>query len=1155
MNATASIDERSFRRILSRNVALPIGIGVLGAALFIALIGYLLYVLSWVEHTDMVMGKANEGFRYTLERESSLRGYLIAGDDEFLDPFEEATPRLESRMEELAELVGDNPVQLEKVRRIEAMQERWGAFAQEMIERRRANQDVTTAIREKRGKQLVDGIRRTFADFIATEQQLRHERNERASNTAIFTVVAYLLFSLGFSGLLAFIGRRELLGLSRTYGATLERQLADNQKLQQQAWLREGQSRLAEAIIGQQSSSSIGRAVLDFLAQYLGMVVGALYVRQENGELRRVADYGFSPEEQAREQAFADGAGMVGQVAVERRSRVLEGLAPGYLKVNSGLGSDDPLAVMLAPTATEGSVNGIVELGFLRPLDERDQAFLDAIGGSLGASIEAARYRQRLHDVLTETQQLNEELQVQQEELRTANEELEDQSRLIRESQASLETQQAELEQTNEQLNEKTLRLVEQRDTLDERNHALDRARKELEQRAEELERASRYKSEFLANMSHELRTPLNSSLILSKLLAENRKGNLDGQQVKYAELIYSSGTDLLKLINDILDIAKVEAGRLEIRPEQTELARMVENLENLFRPQATEKQLEFQVQVDAAAPRQFFSDSQRVEQILKNLLSNAFKFTHEGSVRLRVRPAEGGIAFEVADTGIGISQEQQNFIFEAFRQADGTTNRRFGGTGLGLSISRNLAQMLGGSIVLRSEPGQGSLFTLWLPESYQAEEAAPEPVEPAPLPEPTPAPDEEQPEVPAFPDDRGLADQGGRCVLVIEDEPKFAQILYDLAHELGYRCLVAQSAGEGLRLAGAHGPDAILLDMRLPDDSGLSVLQRLKDDPHTRHIPVHVVSTDDRTEPALHLGAIGYAQKPTTRELLVDVFSRLEAKLTQKVKRVLVVEGDASQRDGITRLVGDEDIQVVAAERGEEALARLRETQFDCMIIDLKLPDMHGNELLKRMAAEDLGTFPPVIVYSSRNLTRDEEEDLLKHSRSIIIKGARSPERLLDEVTLFLHKVESSLSSERQRMLQTARNRDKVFEKRKVLVVDDDVRNIFALISALDEKGTQVVTARNGQEAIDKLEENPDIDLVLMDVMMPVMDGYEATRRIRQEPRWARLPIIAVTAKAMKDDQEQCMKAGASDYLAKPIDLERLFSLIRVWLPQLERF
>ena len=415
-----------------------------------------------------------------------------------------------------------------------------------------------------------------------------------------------------------------------------------------------------------------------------------------------------------------------------------------------------------------------------------------------------------------------------------------------------------------------------------------------------------------------ELRTPLNSSLILSKLLAENRKGNLDGQQVKYAELIYSSGTDLLKLINDILDIAKVEAGRLEIRPEQTELARMVENLENLFRPQATEKQLEFQVQVDAAAPRQFFSDSQRVEQILKNLLSNAFKFTHEGSVRLRVRPAEGGIAFEVADTGIGISQEQQNFIFEAFRQADGTTNRRFGGTGLGLSISRNLAQMLGGSIAAQ-RAGAGQPVHPVVAGELPGRGGGTGARRTRPLPEPTPAPDEEQPEVPAFPDDRGLADQGGRCVLVIEDEPKFAQILYDLAHELGYRCLVAQSAGRACAWPARTG--------RMPSSSTCACRTTPasrccngSDDPHTRHIPVHVVSTDDRTEPALHLGAIGYAQKPTTRELLVDVFSRLEAKLTQKVKRVLVVEGDASQRDGITRLVGDEDIQVVAAERGEEA-------------------------------------------------------------------------------------------------------------------------------------------------------------------------------------------------------------------------------------------
>ena len=515
------------------------------------------------------------------------------------------------------------------------------------------------------------------------------------------------------------------------------------------------------------------------------------------------------------------------------------------------------------------------------------------------------------------------------------------------------------------------------------------------------------------------------------------------------------------------------------------------------------------------------------------------------------------GLVFAVRDSGIGIAPDQQQAIFGAFHQVDGTSNRRYGGTGLGLSISRDLAHLLGGQISLDSSPGQGSVFSLIMPERYESDE----PVEVQTL---RPAVDQlpAAPQVPAavtlprhaFADDRELAPFSKRCILVIEDEPNFARILFDLAHELGYNCLAAQSADEGFQLAAQYLPDAVLLDMRLPDHSGLTVLQRLKEQASTRHIPVHIISVEDRVEAAMHMGAVGYAVKPTSREELKEVFGLLEAKLTQKLKRILLVEDDDLQRESIARLIGDDDIEITAVALAQDALELLRENIYDCMIIDLKLPDMLGNELLKRMTAEDIRAFPPVIVYTGRNLTREEETELLKYSRSIIIKGARSPERLLDEVTLFLHKVEAQLSNERQRMLKTARSRDKVFEGRKILLVDDDVRNIFALTSALEHKGAIVEIGRNGREALEQLELHDDIDLVLMDVMMPEMDGYEATRLIRQQARWRKLPIIAVTAKAMKDDQQRCLQAGANDYLAKPIDLDRLFSLIRVWLPQLER-
>lgn len=1162
MTSASSVDEQRFRKLLSRNVSLPLGVGVISAVFFVALITYLLSVIQWVEHTDRVINNANEAVKLTVDLETGMRGFLLSGDEHFLDPYETARPRVAVALNTLLELTADNPVQTDRLRRLQALQNEWAEYAQSMIELQRSSGDYRGAVKAGRGKRLTDEIRAQFQEVIDMEQQLRTTRNEEVRRTTIWSIALYLLFVAGISAMLAYIGRRDLLTLSENYSTTLAAQNTAAERLEKQAWLRSGQTELAEQVLGQLTLNLLGRNILQFCAQYLGTAVAAIYVREEHGGLKRVASYGLSREQEAQEQSVYDGEGIIGQAVKQGRLIRLDNVPEDYFKVSSGLGEGLPHSVLVVPTSDDDRVNGVIELGFLRTLDERDIELLELIAGNIGTSIEAARYRQRLQEVLAETQQLNEELQVQQEELKTANEELEEQSRILKESQAHLETQQVELEQTNEQLAEQAQILADQRDAMDQKNTELNQAQIQLEDRAEELQRSSKYKSEFLANMSHELRTPLNSSLILAKLLAENPQDNLSAEQVKFAESIYSAGNDLLNLINDILDISKVEAGKLDMRPENTSVARLVEGLRGMFEPMATDKKLDFQVELQAGSPMMIYTDRQRLEQVIKNLLSNAVKFTEKGTVSLTVASQPGdGIAFIVRDSGIGIAAEQQESIFEAFRQADGTTNRRYGGTGLGLSISRDLANLLGGSISVTSEPGQGSVFTLVLPLQYV--EPGDEPIEPMraspvayvpTLPVPALVPLIAEVDIPRFDDDRAKAPFATRCILVVEDEVNFAHILYDLAHELGYQCLVAHGADEGYDLAREFIPDAILLDMRLPDHSGLTVLQRLKEHAETRHIPVHIISVEDRVEAAMHMGAIGYAVKPTTREELKDVFARFEAKLTQKVKRVLLVEDDDLQRDSIARLIGDEDIEITAVGFAQEALDRLRETIFDCMIIDLKLPDMLGNDLLKRMSTEDICSFPPVIVYTGRNLTRDEEAELRKYSRSIIIKGARSPERLLDEVTLFLHKVESQLSHERQKMLKTARSRDKVFEGRKVLLVDDDVRNIFALTSALEQKGAVVVIGRNGREAIEKLNEVEDIDLVLMDVMMPEMDGFEATTLIRQDPRWRKLPIIAVTAKAMKDDQERCLAAGSNDYLAKPIDLDRLFSLIRVWLPKMER-
>ncbi len=1174
MNSTPpSIDPRDFQRVLSRNVKLPLIGGLVGVVVFVSLIFYLLSVIGWVEHTDKVTREATEMQRLSVDLETGMRGFLITGDETFLQPYESAQPRLAAGLANLRRLVADNQAQVERIDRITTLQTAWYRYADEMIAIRRNGGDYAQVVRQGRGKRISDDMRTGYMNFVGFEQNLRFQRNTEANRTSWTIIGLFVLFTLGSTGLLAFFGRRQLVELSDNYGNALRKQVAHGEALQEQAWLRSAQTELAGELVGELGAAEMGRKVLKFFSKHLGSHVGAMYVVEGTDKFRRTANYGFSAEAAATPQLLDRNQGLVGQAAAQGELMTVEPVAADYLRVNSGLGDMAPKVALLLPVTVEGSVIGVIELGMLQTPSARAKQLLQLVANDVGNAIAAVRYREQLQDILAETQQLNEELQVQQEELRTANEELEEQSRALRESQATLENQQAELEQTNNQLSERT-------EALDMRNAALRRVQGELEDRAQELQRSSRYKSEFLANMSHELRTPLNSALILAKLLGDNPQGNLTPEQVKFADSIYSSGNDLLVLINDILDIAKVEAGKLELVIEEVSLPALTESLGMTFTPLAEQKQLAFRIETEPGAPSTLVTDRQRVEQILKNLMSNALKFTERGEVSLKVSGGPDGSAlFAVTDSGIGIAAAQQEVIFEAFRQADGTTSRRYGGTGLGLSISRDLTRLVGGTLTVKSTPGTGSTFTLQLPArapqavdgaSPGRQTASQQNALPPIRRETSAAPSSglgngasasvsaaasaPSSSVPQFPDDRLLPAGSARRVLVIEDEPQFAHILYDLAHELGYRCLVAHGAQDGFDLAMQFLPDAVLLDMRLPDGPGLSVLQRLKDDPRTRHIPVHIVSASDNVETAMHMGAIGYAMKPTSRDELKQVFLKFEEKLTQKVKTVLLVEDDATQREAVTKLIGDDDVAITAVESGEEAMVLLRSRVFDVMVTDLRLPDMQGSELLKRMATEEICSFPPVIVYTGRNLTRDEETELLRYSRSIIIKGARSPERLLDEVTLFLHKVEADMSSERRTMLKTARGRDRVFEGRRILLVDDDVRNIFALTSALEQRGAVVEIGRNGREALEKLDRVPDIDLVLMDVMMPEMDGLEATRRLRQDPRFAKLPVIAVTAKAMKDDQEQCLAAGASDYLAKPVDLDRLFSLLRVWMPHLER-
>lgn len=917
-------------------------------------------------------------------------------------------------------------------------------------------------------------------------------------------------------------------------------------------WLQEAENAVAMSLRGDLGPEQIAEAAATSLGAQLQADVAAVY-RLEGGRLQLTGGLAL-PSGMPASLALQEG--VAGQVARDERIRHLHGGDDAVLELQTSLGRLPVRERILAPISSDGAVVGIIELGRTRAgeQDRLDIELLERCAETIGMALRASLLRAQLVVLLEESQRQGEELQAQQEELRVANEELEEQSRSLLQSQSHLEEQQAELEQSNVQLEERTHELEAQK-------QALLVAQSQLVRNSNELAATSRYKSEFLANMSHELRTPLNSSLILAKLLADNKDGTLTEEQVKYARAILSSNNDLLALINDILDLSRIEAGHVELADEVVVTDSVLQRLRETFEPMARQKGLALLIEADALAPSQLVVDSQRLQQILKNLLANAVKFTEHGKVSLHVRAGgQGRIRFEVCDSGIGIAREQLQVIFEAFRQADGSTRRRYGGTGLGLSISRDLAERMGGSIQVDSEPGRGSCFILELPlqgapVSEPGEVPAAASIAPAPQPAPpiaartavAPTVASVAPVTASVADDRGRRQRAGRLILAVEDDATFAEALVALAHELDFDCVVAGTAEEALTLASELRPNGILLDIGLPDVSGLSVLERLKRNPDTRHIPVHVVSAMDRSQVARELGAIGFAIKPTTRERLVTAIEQLEQTSQRDVRRLLIVEDDSELRHNLELLLGRDQLQIVAVGTLAGALEQLSTVTFDCMVMDLSLPDGSGYDLLEHMAGNDDVGFPPVIVYTGRALGREEEQRLRRYSKSIIIKGARSPERLLDEVTLFLHSVEASLPTDQQRLLREARRRDTVLDGRTVLLAEDDVRNIFALSSVLEPLGVTLEIARNGQEAVDRLAER-EVDLVLMDIMMPEKDGLAAMREIRAQRHLQDLPIIALTAKAMPDDRERCLQAGANDYIAKPIDVDKLVSLCRVW-------
>jgi HAMP domain-containing protein/CheY-like chemotaxis protein/signal transduction histidine kinase len=1021
-------------------------------------------------------------------------------------------------------------------------------------------QQVTTVAREVGvegklgGQALVPGAAGTWKDLTDNVNQLA------ANLTTQVRAIAEVATAVTKGDLTRSIqveARGEVEELKNNINEMIRNLKETTQKNAEQDWLKTNLAKFTRMLQGQRDLLTVGRMILSELAPVVAAQHGVFYTMgggegSETPRLRLLASYAYRERKNVSSD-FLLGEGLVGQAALEKERILLTHVPPDYVQIASGLGEAPPLNIVVLPVIFEGGVKAVIELASFEHFNKTHLMFLEQLTESIGIVLNTIEANSRTEDLLRQSQSLARELQSQQEELQQTNEELEEKARLLAEQNAEVERKNREVEQ----------------------------ARQALEEKASQLALTSKYKSEFLANMSHELRTPLNSLLILAHQLTENAEGNLTGRQVEFAKTIHASGKDLLTLINDILDLSKIESGTVTVEVGEVTFADLHDYVARTFQHVAEEKGLRFDVAVDASLPRGMQTDAKRLQQILKNLLANAFKFTEKGSVSFKLGTASGGwspdhpvlrtarpvVCMAVTDTGIGIEHQKQQIIFEAFQQVQGGTSRKYGGTGLGLAISRELARLLGGEIKLVSAPGQGSTFTLYLPLNYvpsrlaRVEPAKPEmsreerlererqapwpqiaaPAAPAPVAEPAWSAE--------VGDDRTFIQPGDRVVLIIEDDPAFSRFLLDLAHDQGFKVLIASRGANSLALARELKPHAITLDISLPDVDGWRVLDRLKDDPATRHIPVYMISVTDEPERSLQHGALGFLHKPADKEALTGVLSTMKSFIERQVKNLLVVEDDEVQRQSIVDLIGNGDVNITAVATGQEALDALGNQHFDCMVLDLLLPDVPGLEVIQRIKKQPTLRSLPIVVYTAKDLSRKEETQLKRLSQTVILKDVKSPERLLDETALFLHRNTASLPEAKREILERLHRSDSVLTGKKVLIVDDDIRNIFAMTSVLERHKMEVFAAESGKDALDQLEKTPGVDIVLMDIMLPEMDGYETTRRIREKPEFKGLPIIALTAKAMKGDREKCIEAGASDYIAKPVDTEQLLSLLRVWL------
>lgn len=1030
---------------------------------------------------------------------------------------------------------------------------------------------------------------------LSERDQLGKALDELTRSLRDVTTVAEAVASGDLSRKVKMKGETDFLGRSINQMIDGLNRLNDQNTHQQ--WFKTTLNQLSDELRGELDLDTMLAMILRFLARNLDFQIGTFYIHDpEHDVLELRASHAFR-RRQAHVLRIRPGEGLIGQTALESDPAVYADLPADYLSLGSSLGETAVSAVLITPVRLNGAIKGVFELGSNRPITDRQIEFVQACQENIAIAINSAQVHRKLEQLLQETErqrneleaqtatlrhneeelrvqqeqlaQTNEELRVKTEQTELANEELRVKTAQTEQANEELRVKSAELEELNRRLEEKSHHLIEKQDDLERHNRELTRARDELEIKAKQLAESSRYKTEFLANMSHELRTPLNSLMILAKMLADNGDGNLNEDQIESASVILNSGKDLMTLINEILDLSKVEAGKMDIYRDPVSLSQLIDTLNHQFMPMATEKGIVYESRVEQDVPAGFLGDIQRIKQVLRNLIGNAIKFTLQGSVTLLVRcvPARASrlareaIEFEIHDTGIGIPSDKLDFIFEAFQQIDGSTSREFGGTGLGLTICREMTKLLQGDIRVESEPDRGSRFFLQLPLERLDNDAAPDIVAPsssAPrsaevlefstrsallmsdlAPEPTQH---------SLKDDRDALATGDRAILIVEDDKDFCRSLMSLAHRNGYKCLTALDGQTAIELAKRWQPHGILLDLELPDIDGQKVLHYLKDNVSTRHIPVHILSARDASRNEELSAAVGYLTKPLSEADVLAAFARLENIHCGKLKRLLLVEDDAANAHAITHLLGDPSLEIESVAHGAEAYERLLAKPYDCMVLDLSLPDSDGLGLLRRIEQEGRIKLPAVIVYTGRDLNREEHAELARHAKAIVLKGQNSPERLLDEVALFLHRVDDDPPQANVRTLHAS---ERVLAGKSVLLVDDDMRNIFAMTKVLKANGLLVDIAENGQVAIDKVTARPDYDLILMDIMMPVMDGFEAIDRIRRMDRARKIPIIALTAKAMPEDRKKCLDAGANDYISKPVDTSILISMLQVWLSQ----